>query len=106
MVLRWPTPAAPSGAACSTRCSGGARPVQKTERGRINAPGGALRRRVTAQGEQVPTDGERRLREVRRRSFAGLCAAQIDQLTHLLDIVLATPFEQSSAPKPRTRRAG
>jgi DNA-binding MarR family transcriptional regulator len=83
--------------------------ARMNERGlieRINSPGRAVQHRITPKGEQVRAEGERRLRDVRRRSFAGLSAKQIDQLTHLLDIVLATPLQQTSATKPRTRRTG
>jgi DNA-binding MarR family transcriptional regulator len=83
-----------------------ARMVERGLLERVDGPGRAVRHRITAKGEQIRAEGERRIRDVRRRSFARLSAAQIDQLAHLLDTVLATPLEQISPPKPRTRRAG
>jgi DNA-binding MarR family transcriptional regulator len=71
---------------------------------RISGPGRAVRHRITAKGEQVRADGEGRIREVRRRSFAGLSAAQVDQLADLLNTVLATPLEPADAPKPSRHR--
>jgi len=62
---------------------------------RVSGPGRAVRHRITAKGERIRKEGERRLEDVRQRSFAGLSAAQVDELTRLLDLVLATPLEPS-----------
>jgi len=81
--------------------------ARMAERGlleRVDGPGRAVRHRITTKGEQIRAEGERRIREARRQSFAGLSPAQIEQLTHLLDTVLATPLEPPNPPKPRTRR--
>lgn len=60
---------------------------------RLDGPGRAVRHRITAKGERVRAAGERRIRAVQRQSFAGLSAAQIDELTRLLGIVLDTPLD-------------
>jgi DNA-binding MarR family transcriptional regulator len=69
--------------------------ARMVERGlieRVDGPGRAVRHQLTAEGERVRAEGDRRLGAVRRRLFAGLSAAQIDQLAELLGAVLATPL--------------
>jgi DNA-binding MarR family transcriptional regulator len=60
---------------------------------RVPAPGRAIRHRITDKGEAVRREGERRVRAVVERSFAGLTRAQIDQLGALLELVLQQPLE-------------
>jgi len=69
--------------------------ARMVERGlieRVSGPGRAVRHRLTAQGERIRAEGDRRVAAVRRRSFAGLSPGQVDQLAGLLDVVLATPI--------------
>jgi DNA-binding MarR family transcriptional regulator len=70
--------------------------VRMADRGlleRVDGPGRAVRHRITAKGEAIRAEGAKRAAIVVQRSFAGLSAAEIDQLGALLERVLQTPLD-------------
>jgi DNA-binding MarR family transcriptional regulator len=65
--------------------------ARMVERGlieRVPGPGRAVKHRITARGESIRADGQRRVSAALSRSFAGLTAAQRDTLGALLDKLL------------------
>jgi DNA-binding MarR family transcriptional regulator len=64
---------------------------------RVPGPGRAVRHRLTAKGEAVRADGDRRATAAVTRSFAGLDQDQLDQLGDLLDLVLRQPLDPEPA---------
>jgi DNA-binding MarR family transcriptional regulator len=64
---------------------------------RVPARGRAIRHRITAKGEAVRREGDRRVAAALERSFAGLSPKQLDQLGALLELVLAQPLDREPA---------
>jgi DNA-binding MarR family transcriptional regulator len=64
---------------------------------RVPAPGRAIRHRITAKGEAVRSEGDRRVTAVVERSFAGLGPDEVDQLGALLELVLREPLDREPA---------
>lgn len=70
--------------------------TRMVERGlieRVPGPGRAVRHRITAKGEAIRDEGERRVAATMDRSLAALTAEQIETLGALLDRVLDTPLD-------------
>jgi len=64
--------------------------ARMVERGlieRVPGPGRAIRHRITAKGEAIRSEGDRRVTAAIESSFAGLTADQLDQLGALLELV-------------------
>jgi DNA-binding MarR family transcriptional regulator len=64
---------------------------------RVPAPGRAIRHQITAKGEKVRSERERRVTAMLHRSFAGLSANQLNQLGTLLQKVLHQPLDHEPA---------
>jgi len=58
---------------------------------RVPGPGRAIRHRITAKGEAIRSEGDRRVTAAIESSFAGLTADQLDQLGALLELVQQGP---------------
>ena len=65
---------------------------------RVAAPGRAIRHRITAKGETIRSEGQRRVNALLQRSFAALSPNQVNQLGALLEKVLGQPLDREGSP--------